>query len=105
MSWHGEADVQPSKTTPASKAVVQIGWDPGTRQATLVNYDSTGAAVLGVGRPSNDSVTFSQEGYMLGTKFKGRETMTKKGPKEFFHKWEVDMGQGFQSIAEDTCKR
>jgi hypothetical protein len=105
MSWHSEVDVQPSNTTPALKAVVQIGWDPGTRQATLVSYDSMGAAVLGIGRLSNESVTFLQEGYMMGMKFKGRETMTKRGPKEFFHKWEVDLGQGFQSIGEDTCKR
>jgi hypothetical protein len=105
MSWHGQADVQKSKTSPALTVVFQLGWEPGSKQATFVSYDSMGGAVLGSGPLAGDSVVFSEEGFMMGSKLKARETLTKKGPKEFFHKLEVDMGKGFQSMGEDTCKK
>lgn len=105
MSWHGQADVQKSKTSPALTVVFQLGWEPGSKQATFVSYDSMGGAVLGSGPLAGDSVVFAEEGFMMGAKLKARETLTKKGPKEFFHKLEVDMGKGFQSMGEDTCKK
>jgi hypothetical protein len=106
ISWHGEAQVEKSKALPDGlTAVFQIGWEPGTKQATYVAYDSIGGAFLGIGPISGESITFAEDGYMMGTKVKARETMTKKGPKEFFHKLEVDMGHGFQSMGEDTCRK
>ena len=56
--------------------------------------------------PANaDNVTFVGESYMMGQKVKTRETMTKKGPKEVEHKFEADMGKGFQVIGTDVCKK
>jgi hypothetical protein len=101
MSWHGEATVQ----KPVLTAVFQIGWEPGTQQASIVTYDSMGMVLLGVGPLTGESVTFTEDGYMMGMKIKARETMTKKGPKEFVHKLEMDMGKGFQPMGEDTCKK
>ena len=82
-----------------------MGHDPGTNQATIVAYDSMGTAAMGMGPISGDTVTFIEDALMMGMKTKLRETMTKKGPKEVFHKYEVDMGKGFQAMAEDTCKK
>ena len=50
-------------------------------------------------------ITFAEDGYMMGMKVKMRETMTKKSAKEASHKYEVDMGKGFQAVGEDTCKK
>ena len=56
-------------------------------------------------RLTADSATFTEEGFMMGTKAKVRETMSKKGSKEITHKLEMDQGKGYQLVAEDTCKK
>jgi hypothetical protein len=40
----------------------------------------------------------------MGMKMKTRETMQMKG-KEASHKLEMDMGKGFMTFGEDTCKK
>ena len=105
FSWHGEFKVPQTKTMPAMSGVFQIGYDPGTKQATFLSYDNMGAAMMGVGPLSGDSVTFAEEGYMMGMKAKVRETLTKKGPKEIRHSLEAEQGRAFQLMAEDTCKK
>jgi hypothetical protein len=42
---------------------------------------------------------------MMGKKVKTRETTTKDDPKHVTHKFEVDMGKGFQLMGEDVCKK
>jgi hypothetical protein len=105
FSWHGEFKLGKTPAMPAMSGVFQVGYDPGTKQATYVSYDSMGSAMMGAGPISGDSATFVEEGYMMGMKSKTRETMTKKGPKEITHKVEIDQGKGFQLMAEDTCKK
>jgi hypothetical protein len=105
FSWHGEFKLAKTKAMPAMSGVFQVGYETGTKQATFLSYDSMGSAMMGVGPISGDSVTFTEEGYMMGMKAKMRETMTKKGPKEIHHSVEADQGKGFQLMAEDTCKK
>jgi hypothetical protein len=105
FSWHGEFKMEKSSTMPAMSGVFQVGYDPGSKQATFLSYDSVGSAMMGAGPISGDSTTFAEEGYMMGMKAKVRETMTRKGPKEISHKLEIDHGKGFQPMAEDTCKK
>jgi Protein of unknown function (DUF1579) len=105
FSWHGEFKLEKTDAMPAMSGVFQIAYDPSGKQATLVSYDSMGAAMMGAGPLSDESVTFVEQGYMLGIKAKVRETMTKKGPKEIHHQVEIDQGKGFQLLAEDTCKK
>ena len=90
---------------PGRRASDQIGWEPGTKQATIVSYDSMGSVFLGIGPLSGESATFAQQGYMMGMKVKARETFTKKGPKELFHSADVDTGNGFQRVGEDVCRK
>jgi hypothetical protein len=104
-SWHGEYAVAKSKTMPAMSGVMQIAYDTGSNQLTMVGYDSLGSATLGVGPISGDSAVINEDGYMMGMKMKVRETMTKKGPKEVYHKYEIDTGKGFQVMGEDSCKK
>lgn len=105
FAWHGEYNLPKSKTTPAMSGVFQIAHEPITNGATIVGYDSMGSSFSGVGVISGDSVTFTEEGYMMGAKAKVRETMTKKGPREILHTYEVDSGRGFQPVGVDSCKR
>ena len=41
----------------------------------------------------------------MGQKMKTRETMTRKSPKEVEHKFEADMGKGFQVMGTDICTK
>ncbi|MES1204900.1 MAG: hypothetical protein ABUS79_03090 [Pseudomonadota bacterium] len=105
MAWRGDYSLAKSKTMPAITGVFEIVWESGTNQAAIVGYDNMGSVTMGLGPLSGESVTFSEDGYMMGMKVKGRETMTKKGPKEILHKWEIDLGKGFQPMGEDACKK
>jgi hypothetical protein len=105
FSWHGEFKLDKTDATPPMSGVFQISYDPAGKQATFVSYDSMGAAMMGAGPISGESVTFVEQGYMLGIKAKVRETMTRKSSKEIHHKVEIDQGKGFQAMAEDTCKK
>ncbi len=103
--YRGSYEVKKTKTVPGMKANFFIGYDPGSKQMLLSGLDSMGGGSFETGPLEGDSFTATGEGYMMGMKSKVRETMTKKSDKEVFHKFEVDMGNGFQSIGEDTCKK
>jgi hypothetical protein len=104
--WYkGSYEVKKTKTVPGMKANFFLGYDPGSKQMILSGLDSMGGGSFETGPLQGDSFTAVGEGYMMGMKSKVRETMTKKSDKEVFHKFEVDMGKGFQSIGEDTCKK
>jgi Protein of unknown function (DUF1579) len=104
--YRGEYSVPKSKTVPMAFAgVFFLGYEPGTKQITNVSMDNTGAVYMGTGPLTEKTASWNAEGYMMGTKVKVRETMTKVGPKEVTHKFEVDMGKGYQPMGEDVCKR
>jgi hypothetical protein len=105
FSWHGDYSIPKSKAMPAMSGVLQISYDPGTNHVVLVGYDSMGSAFFGSGAIAGDTLVVNEDGYMMGMKMKLRETMTKRGPKEAYHKYEADMGKGFQMMGEDTCKK
>jgi len=105
FSWHGEYALAKSEILPAMSGIFQVSYDPSGKQATFVSYDSMGAAMMGAGPLSGDTVTFVEQGYMLGIKVKVHETMTKKSTKEILHKVEIESGKSFQLMAEDTCKK
>jgi len=105
FSWHGEYALAKNEILPAMSGIFQVSYDPSGKQATFVSYDSMGAAMMGAGPLSGDSVTFVEQGYMLGIKVKVHETMTKKSTKEILHKVEIESGKSFQLMAEDTCKK
>jgi hypothetical protein len=105
FSWHGEYSLAKNEILPAMSGVFQVSYDPSSKQATFVSYDSMGAAMMGAGPLFGDSVTFAEQGYMLGIKVKVHETITRKSAKELSHKVEIDSGKTFQLMAEDTCKK
>jgi hypothetical protein len=83
-----------------------MGYDSKAKQALNLSYDNMGTASLAVApNPAGDSVVFVGESYINGMKAKTRETMSKKGPKEVEHRFEADLGKGFQLMGTDACKK
>jgi hypothetical protein len=104
--WYkGLYEVKKSKTMPGMKAQFSMGYDPGSKQVLLTGTDNMGSGWFAGGPIQGDSVTTVGDMFMMGTKSKVRESMSKKSDKEVFHKIEIDMGKGFQTIGEDTCKK
>lgn len=103
FSWHGEFKLAKTAITSATSGVFQIGYAAGPKQATFLSYDSVGSAMMGAGTLVGDSVTFAEEGFLKGTKVRVRETLAAKGPRQLFHKFEIEQGHGYQVVAEDTC--
>ncbi|HXU82569.1 MAG TPA: DUF1579 family protein [Polyangia bacterium] len=106
MWYRGEYETKKTKTSPALKANFMLGYDPMSKAALNVSFDNMGGAGLATGTGATaESVTFVGETYAMGQKLKTRETMIKKGPKEVEHKFEADMGKGFQLMGTDECKK
>lgn len=105
-AYRGEYDVKKTKTTPGMKGSFVLGYASATKEAYMLGSDSWGSATLAVSPTATpDTLTFVGEGYMMGQKVKMRETMSKRGEKEIAHKYETDMGKGWQTMGEDTCKK
>lgn len=104
-SWHGEFKLAKTATTAATSGVFQIGYAASSKQATFLSYDSVGSAMMGAGTLAGDSVTFLEEGFLKGARVKVRETLAAKGPRKMYHKVEIEQGNAFQTMAEDTCSR
>jgi hypothetical protein len=106
MWYRGEYEIKKTKAIPGFKSTFMLGYDPLSKAAMNVSYDNMGGAGLATGaNATGDNVTFVGESYVMGQKMKTRETMTKKGPKEVEHKFEADMGKGFQVMGLDACKK
>jgi hypothetical protein len=103
--YKGEYEIKKQKGVEMPmKGIFYIGYDSGTNQVLVTGVDSAGGVGMGVGKITGDSVTYSGEQYSMGMKMKTRETMQMKG-KEASHKLEMDMGKGFMTFGEDTCKK
>jgi hypothetical protein len=106
MWYRGEYEIKKTKEIPGFKSTFMLGYDPLSKAALNVSYDNMGGAGLATGaNASGETVTFVGDSYVMGQKMKTRETMIKKGPKEVEHKFEADMGKGFQVMGTDTCKK
>jgi hypothetical protein len=103
--WRGEYDMKKSKTNPAMKGIFYVGYDPGAQRFLMTGVDNAGGVGTATGTVEGETVTFMGEQTFGGKKMKTREVMGKKGPKEGFHKIEIDTGSGFAPFVEDTCKK
>jgi hypothetical protein len=100
--YRGDYEAKKTKDFPGMKGIIFLGHDG--KQLLVSNVDAMGGMSSGTGMVSGDTLTFVEDGHMMGTKVKMRETMQSKG-KEISHKFEVDTGKGFQQLGEDVCKK
>jgi hypothetical protein len=104
--YKGEYVVAKSKTVPmAFSGIFYLGFEPTSKQITNVSVDNTGGISMGAGPLSDTTASWTGEGFAMGTRVKIRETLTKDSPKKIKHKFEIDMGKGFQPMGEDDCKK
>ena len=82
-----------------------MGYDSGSKQVINLSMDNQGGAFMGAGALTDDTASWSGDGYMAGQKVKVRESMTKVDPKKTTHKIEFDFGKGFQLAGEDICTK
>jgi hypothetical protein len=101
----GTYEMKKSKTFPGIRGVIYIGYDTGPRKFTLVGVDSMGSVAVESGAVEADQLTATGETTMMGQKMKVREVMGIKGPKQAFHRFEMDMGKGLMPMGEDDCKK
>jgi hypothetical protein len=101
--YRGDYEAKKTKDFPGMKGTVYLGHDGKQLLTSLV--DSMGGYSAGTGTASGDTLTFIEDGYMMGMKTKMRDTIQKKSDKEISHRFEVDMGKGFKPMGEDLCKR
>jgi hypothetical protein len=52
-----------------------------------------------------DSISFTGEQVVMGEKAAAKDTITKKGAKEFTHKFELTMKGQTHTIVDETCKK
>jgi hypothetical protein len=101
-----EYTVPKSKEVPMKMAgLLYIGFDNAARQLVTANVDNMGGSSHGTGSIADTALTWTGEGFMNGKKVKMRDTLTKSGPRQLTHVFEVDMGMGLQKIGENLCTK
>lgn len=101
--YRGDYDAKKTKDFPGMKGTIYLGHDG--KQLLIGSVDGMGGFASGTGMESGDTLTFLSDMNMMGMKMKTRETIEKKSAKEVVHRFEADMGKGFQPMGEDVCTR
>jgi hypothetical protein len=104
--WEGIYKLHKTATTPDLNATFLISYQPVAGVFVVIGYDDMGGA-LSETSPGfvGNTITFVGDGFMLGQQVQARETMTRVPDDGLIHTHEVDFGDGFQLINEDTCRR
>ena len=97
-----------TKDHPAIKAHGPMGYDPLQKKFIMFGVDNMGGYVTETSPGwEGDKMVMTGEGMMMGQKAAVRDTITKKGDKEFV--WSTDMKMGgagdFVSMGEQECRR
>jgi hypothetical protein len=105
--WYaGEYEIKKAKDFPGMKAMIFVGYDGAAKKLVGMGVDSTGGwRTDGSTGFAGDKMVIDFEGSMMGQKMQGRETITKKGDKEFGTVMELKMGADYKKLSEDSCKK
>ncbi|HMI90621.1 MAG TPA: hypothetical protein VK509_04620 [Polyangiales bacterium] len=104
--YQGSYVMKKTKTMPGYKGTFLISYQPVAKMFAITSSDDMGGAAYETSTGfAGDTITFVGEGFMMGQKVKIRETMTRGPDKGATHKYEADMGKGFQVMGEDSCKK
>jgi hypothetical protein len=105
--YRGDYSVVGTKVVPPLQAAFAIGWDTGAKAPIMVRYDNTGTVVMETAPSATpDKQVFVGDAHMLGGKtIRFRDTLIRTGPAEMEHRFEMDLGKGFQLMGTDVCKK
>jgi hypothetical protein len=88
------------------KGMLHLGDDTGEKQFVQVWVDNTGSRSVQMSPGwEGDSISFTGEQVVMGEKATAKDTITKKGAREFTHKFELTMKGETHTIVDETCKR
>jgi hypothetical protein len=88
------------------KGMLHLGYDTGEKQFVQVWVDNTGSRSVQMSPGwEGDSISFTGEQVVMGEKAAAKDTITKKGAREFTHKFELTMKGETHTIVDETCKR
>ena len=88
------------------KGLLHLGYDTGEKQFVQVWVDNTGSRSVQMSPGwEGDSISFTGEQVVMGEKAAAKDTITKKGAREFTHKFELTMKGETHTIVDETCKR
>jgi hypothetical protein len=88
------------------KGMLHLGYDTGEKQFVQVWVDNTGSRSVQMSPGwEGDSISFTGEQVVMGEKATAKDTITKKGAREFTHKFELTMKGETHTIVDETCKR
>lgn len=104
--YRGEYDLKKTKAVAPVQAVFLFRYDATAKAPVMVRYDSAGTATLQTAPGATpDKQVFVGDAHAMGKTLKVRDTMTRKGPNEMDHTFELDQGKGFQLMGSDVCKK
>jgi hypothetical protein len=104
--YRGEYELKRTKTVAPLHAVFLLRYDGLAKAPVMVRYDSAGTASLQTAPGATaDQQVFVGDAHVMGKALKVRDTLTRKGPNEIDHTFELDQGKGFQLMATDVCRK
>ena len=104
--YRGEYEVEKTKFVLPLRAVFVIGYDTTAKSSIMMRYDNTGTVSLQTAPGATaEKQVFVGEANVAGKKVKVRDTMTRRGPKQFEHTFEMDTGKGLQLMSTDACTK
>ena len=88
------------------KGMIHIGYDAAAKQYVQVWVDNTGSHALQMSPGwEGDTLTLTGDQSIMGEKATAKDVLTKKGPREFAHKFELTMKGETHTIVDETCKK
>ena len=88
------------------KGMLHVGYDAGSKQYVQIWIDNFGSHAMQMSPGwQGDTLTYTGEQDVMGEKATAKDTLTKKGANQFWHKFELTMKGETHTIVEETCKK
>jgi hypothetical protein len=99
-------EMKTASNTHPVKGMLHLGYDPASKQYVQVWVDNTGSWSTEMSPGwEGDTMTLTGDQVVMGKKGTAKDTITKKGPNQFAHKFELTMDGQTHTIVDETCKK
>ena len=86
--------------------MLHVGYDAGSKQYVQIWIDNFGSHAMQMSPGwEGDTITYTGEQDVMGEKATAKDTLTKKGANQFWHKFELTIKGEAHTIVEETCKK
>jgi len=88
------------------RGMLHIGYDSAAKQYVQLWIDNFGSHAMQMSPGwQGDTIVYTGEQDVMGEKATAKDTLTKKGPNQFAHKFELTMKGETHTIVDETCKK